>query len=125
MLRTSAALALVFAACATEPAPECATAVERVAACYGDETAAAFAESCDAATAAIALAEDCTLDDGKADSSSTPILSPASEHFKYGSIGADKLGIPVSILKAVPIVCADTLPPGTDPRRQPLAAFGM
>jgi mono/diheme cytochrome c family protein len=144
MLRTTAAIALVdrtrlralalaslaslslVAACAADPAPECATAVEKVAACYGEETAAAFAESCDADTAAIAVAEDCGgVEEGKADSTNTPILSPATEHFKYGSIGADKLGIPVAILKAVPLVCADTLPAGANPRQQPLAAFGM
>jgi len=57
--------------------------------------------------------------------SSTEILSPPIQHFKYGSIGTDKLGVPLAVLKAIPLVCADLLPAGTDPRNQPLAAFGL
>lgn len=126
MLRTTI-IASLLAACAADSSPqECAPATERVAACYGDEAAAVFAESCDADLAAVAMTEECAnIEEGKADSFSTPILSPAVEQFKYGSIGADKLGIPLAILKAVPLVCADTLPAGADPRRQPLTAFGM
>ncbi len=56
---------------------------------------------------------------------STAILSPPVEHFKYGSIGADKLGIPSAVLRAIPIVCADRLPKGTDPRKEPFSAFGL
>src|SRR5688572_29856900 len=125
MLRTTILTAFMVTACAGD-APECQTATEKVAACYGDEVAAAFAESCDPAAAELALAEQCASDvEGKADGYSPPILSPATEHFKYGSIGADKLGVPVAILKAIPLVCADTLPPGTNPKVRPLTAFGF
>jgi mono/diheme cytochrome c family protein len=58
-------------------------------------------------------------------SAATPILSPPIEHFKYGSIGADKMGVPLAIFKAIPIVCADRLPAGTNPRKEPLASFGF
>ncbi|MEO8699797.1 MAG: hypothetical protein ABI867_07125 [Kofleriaceae bacterium] len=105
---------------------ECATATQRVSDCYGDEAGAAFSETCTAELAATANAEACpTGDDGKADLFATPILSPEVEQFKYGSIGADKLGLPLAVLRAIPLVCADTLPPGTDPRNKPLTAFGM
>ncbi len=118
-----------LAGCATDGSdPACDTATQRVAECYGDEAANAFAESCDAELAATALGEACAPaeSDGKNDLfGATPILSPAVEQFKYGSIGADKLGLPLAILRAIPLVCADTLPPGTDPRHEPLAAFGM
>jgi mono/diheme cytochrome c family protein len=57
--------------------------------------------------------------------SGTTILSPPLEHFKYGSIGADKLGLPLAVFKAIPLVCGDLLPKGTDPRRQPLSAYGL
>lgn len=104
----------------------CAAATEHVAGCYGDEVAVAFAESCTAQAASAALADKCgSLEEGKADSFSTQILSPPVEHFKYGSIGADKLGVPIALLKAIPIVCADLLPPGSDPRVRPLEAFGL
>jgi len=124
---TRALLPLAFlAACATQADPDCATATQHVADCYGDETASAFAESCTADAAATALAETCpTGPDGKSDLFATPILSPAIEQFKYGSIGSDKMGLPLAILKAVPLVCRDTLPAGADPRHEPLAAFGM
>jgi hypothetical protein len=55
----------------------------------------------------------------------TEILDPPIEHFKYGSIGSDKLGLPLVLLRAMPLVCADLLPEGTDPRNQPLSAFGL
>ncbi len=58
-------------------------------------------------------------------SAATPILSPPIEHFKYGSIGADKLGVPLVIFKAIPLVCSDRLPPGSNPRVKPLAGFGF
>jgi mono/diheme cytochrome c family protein len=57
--------------------------------------------------------------------SSVPILSPPIEHFKYGSIGADKLGLPLVLFKAIPLVCADLLPEGADPRNKPLEAYGL
>jgi len=119
---------LIITGCSGETLDaDCADATARVAQCYGDEVADAFAQTCDATSAAAALDEPCqgTGGDGKSDIFSTPILSPASEQFKYGSIGADMMGIPAAILKAVPLVCPDTLPAGTDPRRQPLAAFGL
>ena len=116
-------------ACATDPdgAGDCALATERVTACYGSEAGAGFAESCTPEAAELALTEECApADDTKADLfGSTPILSPAVEQFKYGSIGADKLGLPLAVLQAIPLVCASTLPAGADPRHQPLAAFGM
>jgi len=118
-------LALLFNGCA-EKAADCELATQHVADCYGDEVGAAFAESCTPETAASALDEQCaTATDGKADAYSPPILSPAVEQFKYGSIGADKLGIPLPILRAIPIVCADLLPAGADPRNQALSAFGL
>jgi cytochrome c5 len=122
-----ATLSLLFAACSSDPTgADCASATDRVAACYGDEVASAFAETCDAPAAAAALAEPCQgPGDGKADIFSTPILQPAAEQFKYGSIGADMLGVPAAIVRAVPLVCADTLPAGADPRHQPFAAFGL
>ena len=126
------ALVLPLAAwgCATDASsdPDCAAAIQRVGECYGDEAANAFAETCDATSASTALSEQCAPpeSDGKSDLfGATPILSPAVEQFKYGSIGADKMGLPLAILKAIPLVCADTLPAGADPRHQPLAAFGM
>ncbi|HEY4177955.1 MAG TPA: hypothetical protein VGM90_14005 [Kofleriaceae bacterium] len=118
----------VLGACAADPSSDdCASATAKVAECYGDEAANAFAESCDADSAAVALTEQCAPEDeSKADLfGATPILSPAVEQFKYGSIGADKMGLPLAILKAIPLVCADTLPPGANPRNKPLTAFGM
>lgn len=47
------------------------------------------------------------------------------EQFKYGSIGADKVGLPLSLFRALPIVCSDLLPEGADPYNEPLSAFGM
>nr|MBA2540071.1 hypothetical protein [Deltaproteobacteria bacterium] len=115
------------AACSTQaPDGDCGLATQHVTDCYGDEIGEAFGASCTGETATTALAEQCPgPDDEKSDLFSTPILSPAIEQFKYGSIGADKLGLPLSILKAIPLVCADTLPPGTNPRNKPLEAFGM
>jgi mono/diheme cytochrome c family protein len=115
----------LLAACSTEDAaPDCATATEHVSDCYGEEVASAFAESCTAESAATALAESCPTAEGKEDNYSPPILSPAVEQFKYGSIGADKLGLPVSLIKALPLMCKDLLPAGANPS-QPLAAFGF
>ncbi len=128
MTRAALLAPLAFlVACSQQPdAADCGAATQHVTDCYGDEIGTAFSEACTADTAATALAQSCpTSDDEKSDLFSTPILSPAVEQFKYGSIGADKLGLPLSILKAIPLVCADTLPPGTDPRNKPLAAFGM
>lgn len=121
-------LTLVFTAAAcTEPPPgDCSSATQHVIDCYGDEVGAAFAQSCTPEAAESAIAEQChPSEDGKADAFQTPILSPAVEQFKYGSIGADKLGLPLVLLRAMPIVCADFLPAGADPRHQPLTAFGM
>jgi hypothetical protein len=118
----------LVAACSSTEATDadCGLATQHVLDCYGDEIGTAFAEACTAESAATALSEQCPgPDDEKSDLFATPILSPAVEQFKYGSIGADKLGLPLSILKAIPLVCADTLPPGTDPRNKPLEAFGM
>lgn len=113
-------------ACAEPAAGDCDAAVELVADCYGGVAAEAFAESCNADAAQAALADSCqTGDGGKADAFSTPILSPLSKQFKYGSIGADQLGLPKSILRAIPIVCADTLPAGADPLERPFEAFGL
>ncbi len=126
-MKRIALLALVTA-CSADVVPEgdCGLATAHVTDCYGNEVGEAFAQSCTGEAAATALAEQCPgPDDEKSDLFATPILSPASEQFKYGSIGADKLGLPLSILKAVPLVCADTLPPGTNPRVRPLEAFGM
>ena len=127
MPRHAILLAAFATACSSTPERgDCGSATEQVAACYGDEVAAAFSETCDANAAAAALSEPCASGvEGKGDLFSTPILSPAVEQFKYGSIGADMLGVPAAILKAIPLVCADTLPVGADPRNQPLAAFGL
>jgi mono/diheme cytochrome c family protein len=116
----------VLTACA-EPAGDCELATQHVSDCYGDEIASAFADSCTPDPAQTAQSEQCVPPDaeGKGDLFSTPILTPAVEQFKYGSIGADKMGIPLPILKALPIVCRDMLPPGADPLHQPLAAFGF
>ncbi len=117
---------LAIASCAGSEPGDCASATQHVSDCYGTDVGSAFAESCTSESAASALAEQCiTSEDGKADLFSTPILSPAVEQFKYGSIGADKLGLPLSLLKALPLVCSDLLPPGADPRHEPLTAFGM
>lgn len=105
---------------------ECGAAAQHVTDCYGAEVGAAFAETCTPEAASTALADQCRdPKEGKADSFSTEILSPPVEHFKYGSIGTDKLGLPVSLHRALPLVCADLLPPGTDPWNQPLSAFGF
>ncbi len=129
MLRILALLALLApaaAGCSDPTTAECELATRHVTACYGAEVGEAFAASCSAETAASALAESCqVVEDGKADSSGTPILSPPLEHFKHGSIGADKLGLPLALVKAMPLVCADLLPPGADPRHEPLSAFGF
>lgn len=117
-------LPLILVGCTGAPDDSCSVATERVGACYGEAAASAFAEACTPEVASSALAETCPANDGKADLFDTPILSPPEEQFKYGSIGSDKLGLPLAILRAVPLVCADTLPPGTDPLR-PLAAFGL
>jgi processive rubber oxygenase RoxA-like protein len=120
------ALLPILAACGGEPDADCGAATQKVADCYGDEAAAAFAQACTADLAKAALAETCaSSDEGKGDLFSTPVLSPATEQFKYGSIGADMIGTPVAILRAIPLVCADTLPPGADPRHQPYASFGL
>lgn len=66
-----------------------------------------------------------SVEEGKEDSFTTQILSPPVEQFKYGSIGADKLGLPAVLMKALPLVCSDLLPAGTDPRNQPYTAFGL
>jgi mono/diheme cytochrome c family protein len=114
-------------ACATEDTvADCESATRHVSSCYGDEVGQAFAATCTAEAAATALEESCPgADGGKEDAFSAPILNPPVEHFKYGSIGADKLGLPVALMRALPIVCADKLPAGTDPRNRPLEAFGM
>ena len=126
MSRFLASIALILAACNTTDAPDCETAAAHVTSCYGEEVGAAFAETCDPDAAAVALADNCgSIDEGKADSYGTPILTPAVEQFKYGSIGADKLGLPVALLRAMPLVCKDLLPAGADPNTRPLEAFGM
>lgn len=104
----------------------CAQAVAEIEACYGPELAEEFALSCDAEAVA-ALDGECPVDgpEGKADLFRTEILEPPLEQFKYGSIGADKRGIPLAILQAVPVVCEDTLPNGADPFVEPLSAFGL
>lgn len=110
----------------TQSGGQCDAASAHVQACYGPDVAAAFAETCTPQAAATALDENClSMEEGKADSFSTQILSPPVEQFKYGSIGSDKLGIPLVLLKAMPLVCSDLLPPGTDPRKEPLSAFGL
>jgi hypothetical protein len=124
--RASWVVLLFIVGCAGQEAPDCATATEHVSACYGQEVADAFAEACTPEAAATALDDDCgTVEEGKADSFSTPILSPAIEQFKYGSIGADKMGLPLALMRALPLACSDLLPAGTDPRNQPYAAFGL
>src|SRR5690349_5947122 len=117
---------LAAAGCAADSAPDCATATEHVAACYGDEVASAFADTCTPESAAAAMDDACgSVEEGKEDSFTTQILSPPVEQFKYGSIGADKLGLPAVLMKALPLVCSDLLPAGTDPRNQPYTAFGL
>jgi mono/diheme cytochrome c family protein len=118
----------LLAACADAPDGDCAAATQHVTDCYGDEIGAAFGQSCTADTATTALSESCPGADGTGKEdlfATTPVLSPPIEQFKYGSIGGDIMGVPLSILKAVPLVCADTLPPGANPRQRPLEAFGM
>ena len=83
-----------------------------------------------AVAASMLVLAGCGGDDGHASqsedlTSSATILNPPIEHFKYGSIGADKLGLPAVLLRAIPIVCADTLPEGADPYNRPLEAFGL
>lgn len=127
MTRLSLLPLFALAACAADPTTvDCETATRHVADCYGEEIGAAFAESCTAEAAATAMEEQCAAGEGgKEDLFSTPVLSPPVEQFKYGSIGADKLGMPKAIIKALPLVCRDLLPAGTDPKVMPLRAFGM
>ncbi len=127
MTRHAITALLFVAACGAEaPEGDCGLATQHVVDCYGNEIGEAFAASCTGETAATALTEQCPgADDEKSDLFATPILSPAIEQFKYGSIGADKLGLPLALVKAIPLVCKDTLPPGTDPKNKPLTAFGM
>lgn len=118
-------LLLVLVAC-DSPNIECEAAAERVADCYGAEVGAAFASTCTSEAAVAALDEAClSPEEGKEDSFSTTILSPPIEHFKYGSIGSDKMGMPLAVMQAIPLVCEDTLPAGTDPLDEPYAAFGL
>jgi mono/diheme cytochrome c family protein len=119
----AAALA-ALAACDVETA-DCETATQHVSACYGEDLASAFAETCTTEAAATALAEECGSVDGKQDALSTEILNPPLEHFKYGSIGSDKMGLPLVLMRALPLVCSDLLPAGADPRHEPLSAFGL
>lgn len=134
MLRTPspfvllALLAPAAAGCSDPTTADCEAATRHVTACYGAEVGEAFGATCGAEAAATALAEACPTgeEDGKADGfGGTPILSPPLEHWKYGSIGADKLGLPLALVRAMPIVCEDLLPPGADPRHEPLSAFGF
>ncbi|MEM9194241.1 MAG: cytochrome c [Myxococcota bacterium] len=117
------------AGCSVDMQADCPRAAERVEACYGPEIAEQFSSTCDEASAGSALEADCPGSSegvaGKTDLFPTDILSPPLEQFKYGSIGADKRGIPLAILRAVPVVCEDTLPPGADPYIEPLASFGL
>jgi mono/diheme cytochrome c family protein len=126
-MRHLLALSLFVAACSgsEQSAPDCDTAVQHVSDCYGEELGTAFAESCTPELAQTALAESCPTAEGKEDNYNPPLLSPAVEQFKYGSIGADKMGLPVSIIKALPVMCKDLLPASTDPFNQPLRAFGF
>ena len=126
-MRHFLAISLVLAACSgsEQAASDCDTAVQHVTDCYGEEVGTAFAESCTPEAATTALAEACPTAEGKEDNYNPPLLTPAVEQFKYGSIGADKMGLPVSIMKALPLMCSDLLPAGTDPRDQPLRAFGF
>ncbi|MDQ3333661.1 MAG: cytochrome c [Myxococcota bacterium] len=126
-MRHSIAIAsLLIAACSAEQSdPDCETAVQHVTSCYGDEVGGAFAEACTPESAKTALEEACPTAEGKEDNYNPPLLTPAVEQFKYGSIGADKMGLPVSIIKALPVMCRDLLPAGTDPFNQPLRSFGF
>src|SRR5690349_1335757 len=126
-MRHFSAIVLLLAACSgsEQSAPDCDTAVQHVSDCYGEEVAGAFAESCTAETAATALAESCPTAEGKEDNYNPPLLSPAVEQFKYGSIGSDKMGLPVALIKALPVMCKDLLPAGTNPLDRPLRAFGF
>jgi len=118
---------LVTACSASEQSSsDCGPAIAHVTDCYGEDVGQAFAETCNAEAAQTALSESCPTAEGKEDSYNPPILQPAVEQFKYGSMGADKLGLPVSIMKALPLMCGDLFPAGTDPRAaQPLRAFGF
>jgi mono/diheme cytochrome c family protein len=113
---------------------DCEAAADRVEACYGAEVAEQFAATCDAEAApeliGAALSEPCDAD-GKADGfGGTPIHPDGEEHFKYGSIGADWMGLPKSMYRALPLVCEDrwraltALPASADPINQPYAGFG-
>src|SRR5688572_20844351 len=124
-MRHLVAIALLAACSGSESPADCDLAAERVADCYGAEVATTFAESCTAETAQTALAEACPTAEGKEDNYNPPLLSPAVEQFKYGSIGADKMGLPVALLKALPVMCKDLLPAGADPFDRPLRAFGF
>jgi mono/diheme cytochrome c family protein len=119
------ALLLATACSAQDEAADCGAAVQHVTTCYGEEVASAFAETCTAESAATALSESCPTAEGKEDGYNPPLLSPPVEQFKYGSMGADKMGLPVAIMRALPLMCSDLLPAGTDPRNQPLRAFGF
>ncbi len=126
-MRHFSAIVLLLAACSgsEQSAPDCDTAVQHVSDCYGEEVAGAFAESCTADSAKTALAESCPTAEGKEDNYNPPLLSPAVEQFKYRSIGADKMCLPVALIKALPVMCKDLLPAGTDPFDRPLRAFGF
>ena len=124
-LAISLSMTLLAACSATEQGGDCGLATQHVSDCYGEQVASAFAESCTADAAKTALDESCPTAEGKEDAYNPPLLSPATEQFKYGSIGSDKMGLPVSILRALPLMCSDLLPAGADPRNQPLRAFGF
>src|SRR5258706_11405497 len=111
MSKLMVAVVLVVGACA-EQSGDCELATQQVTACYGADVGNAFAQSCTPETAPVALSEQCNPPDaaGKGDLFATPLLSPAVEQFKYGSHGPHKLGVPLPVLKALPLVGRHLLP---------------
>jgi len=118
-----------FSACAPTVESDCEDAIGFVSECYGAEVAASFAQTCDSQSARAVLGEEC--DKSETGFLWTSIDPDPVEHFKYGSIGSDYMGIPRPIFRALPLVCEDLWRATTswsqtaDPTDRPYRAFGM
>ncbi len=110
---------------AQESVDRCAEATAAIDVCYGKATALEFEAMCTPEQAEQVLPLDCTTpNNGKSDliqdnwpcrnlgllCDSVETFDDPVEHFKYGTLGAENPGMPVSILKALPEICPDLWP---------------
>ncbi len=117
--------ALFLLACgSTAASPElCEEALAEVEACFGPEVAVEFGKTCSDEAAQAALDSGCE-EPGKADlfinnwlcrnlglvCDEIETFEDPIEHFKYGTVGAENPGVPLSLLEALPEVCPDLWP---------------